>query len=379
MIFSCEEKKNSDDAITTPWGDTLDTSGNLSGDTSKTFSVSDLIRNGEIIMLAESGPKTYYEYHGCYLGTQYLIIDSLAKKLGVRVRVDLCKDSVDMMKRLENNQGDIAAFQTVGQFKASNGELQSMLKKLVTMSLINQICNKESRIVANGGVTRKVFSPFRDPSGGIISEYDNYFRKYAVNTGWDWRLVAAQCYQESCFDPQAVSFAGAKGLMQIMPKTAEHLGLAPNDVYNPEKSIAAACKYIAELSALFKDVPDSYERQNFVLASYNGGASHIRDAMALANANGKNQYFWDEVKQYVLLLALPEGYRNPIVKHGYMRGTETVGYVDNIRRRFSTYGGSNNASGRTYSQPNAAESSIRIYAPTATPQRAGVKTNNTQN
>lgn len=378
MVFSCEEKKNNDDAITTPWGDTLDTSGNLSGDTSNVFSVSDLIRNGELIMLTESGPKTYYEYHGCHLGAQYLIIDSLAKKLGVRVRVDLCKDSADMMKRLENNQGDIAAFQNVGQFKASTGELQSMLKKLVTMSLINQICNKESRIVANGGVTRKVFSPFRDPSGGVISEYDNFFRKYAQQTGWDWRLVAAQCYQESCFDPQAISFAGAKGLMQIMPKTAEHLGLAPNDVYNPEKSIAAACRYIVELSAAFKDVPDSYERQNFVLASYNGGASHIRDAMALASANGKNQYFWDEVKQYVLMLATPEGYRNPIVKHGYMRGTETVGYVDNIRRRFSTYGGANNASGRTYSRPNAAESSISVYAPTATPQRAGEKADNTK-
>lgn len=379
LMFSCEEKKEGNSAITTPWGDTLDTSGNLSGDTSNVFSISDLIRNGELIMLTQNGPKTYYEYHGCYLGTQYLIIESLAKKLGVRVRVELCKDSVDMMKRLENNQGDIVAFQEVGKFKAANGELQAMLKKLVTMSLINQLSNQESRIVASGGVTRKVYSPFRDPSGGVISEYDNFFRKYAQQTGWDWRLVAAQCYQESCFDPQAVSYAGAKGLMQIMPKTAEHLGIAPDDVYNPEKSISAACRYIVELSNVFKDVPDNYERQNFVLAAYNGGAAHIRDAMALAQADGKNKYFWDDVKQYVLKLAIPEGYTSPLVKHGYMRGTETVGYVDNIRRRFSSYGGSNNASGRTYSRPSAAESSIRFYAPTATPQRAGANTDEKNN
>lgn len=370
FVSSCEEKKNGTDAITTPWGDTLDTSGNLSGDTSKTFSVSDLIRNGELIMLTESGPKTYYEYHGCTLGTQYLIIESIAQKLGVRVRVELCKDSVDITKRLENNQGDIAAFRTVGQFKAANSELQAMLKKMVTMSLINQMCNKESKIVASGGVTRKIYSPFRDPSGGVISEYDSYFRRYAQPTGWDWRLVAAQCYQESCFDPRAESFAGAKGLMQIMPKTAEHLGLAPEDVYNPEKSIAAACRYIVELSGIFKDVPDDYERQNFVLAAYNGGTGHLRDAMALAKADGKNPYYWDEVKQYILKLSQPEGYGNPLVKHGYMRGTETVGYVDNIRRRFSTYGGSTNATGRPYSRPNSAESSIRNFAPTATPQRA---------
>lgn len=370
LTFSCKEEKKGGNEITTPWGDTLDTSGNLTGDTSNTFSISDLIRNGEIIMLAETGPKTYYEYRGCYLGTQYLLIEHIAEKLGVRVRVDVCKDSFDIVKHLENNQGDIGAFNTVGSFKASNPDLQKMLKKQVTMTLINQVMKKESRIVAAGGIRRKVYDMFRDPDKGIICDYDALFRKYSQQTGWDWRLVAAQCYQESCFDPKAESFAGAKGLMQIMPKTAEHLGLPLADIYNPERNISAACKYIVELSDAFKDVPDSYERQNFVLASYNGGAGHIRDAMAMANADGKNQYFWDEVKPYVLKLATPEFYRKPIVKHGYMRGAETVGYVDNIRRRYATYGGVNKMSGRTYEPVSNPSTSIRDFAPTETPQRA---------
>lgn len=370
MLFSCEDKKRGTNEITTPWGDTLDTSGNLAGDTSNTFSVSDLIRNGEIIMLAESGPKTYYEYRGCSLGTQYLIIETLAEKLGVRVRVDICKDSTDIVKRLNNNEGDIAAFQTVGSFKASNPELQKMLKKHVTMTLINNMLKKESRMVSGAGVRRKVYDMFRDPEGGVISDYDGYFKRYVKQTDWDWRLLAAQCYQESCFDPKAESFAGAKGLMQIMPKTAEHLGLAAEDVFSPEKSIAAACRYIVELTTDFSDVPDNYERQNFVLAAYNGGVGHVRDAMAMAKADGKNQYFWDEVKSYVLKLATPEAYRNPIVKHGYMRGSETVGYVDNIRRRYATYGGVNKVSGRSYEPVSNPSTSISEYAPTATPQRA---------
>ena len=370
LIFSCEEKKNATDEITTPWGDTLNTNGQLVGDTSTILSLEDLVRNGELIMLTESGPKTYYEYHGCYLGAQYLLIQSLAEKLGVRVRVDICKDSADIIARLKNHEGDIAAFQTVGSFKAENAELQNLLKKHITTSLISQVSSRESTIVASGGVKRKVYSPYRNLSGGIISEYDNYFKQYSQQTGWDWRLIAAQCYQESCFDPNAVSYAGAKGLMQIMPKTAAHLGLAPDEVYDPERSISAACKLIVELSSAFKDVPDSYERQNFVLASYNGGAGHVRDAMALAKADGKDQYLWDNIKEYILKLSTPEGYKNPLVRHGYIRGTETVGYVDNIRRRYTTYGGSNSISGRTYSRPMPEESSIRYYAPTATPQRA---------
>ncbi len=370
LMFSCNEEKKGGNEITTPWGDTLDTSGNLTGDTSSTFSVSDLIRNGEIIMLTESGPKTYYEYHGCYLGTQYLLMESLAEKLGVRVRVELCRDSVDIMKRLERNEGDIAAFREVGKFKASNPELQKMLKKYVTMTLINQVSKNEAKIVAAGGVRRKVYEMFRDPEGGVISIYDAHFRKYSKQTGWDWRLVAAQCYQESCFDPMAESFAGAKGLMQIMPKTAEHLGLAMADIYNPEKSIAAACKYIVELTGAFSDVPDNYERQNFVLASYNGGSGHVRDAMAMAKAAGKNPCFWDDVKPFILKLATPEGYRNPVVKNGYMRGAETVGYVDNIRRRYAMYGGINKISGRTYEPVSNTSTGISEYAPTATPQRA---------
>ena len=368
FLLSCKDEKSKGE-ITTPWGDTLDTSGKIKSDTSNTFSVSDLVENGELIMLTENGPKTYYEYHGCLLGTQYLLVESFAQKLGVKVRVELCKDSAEMVQRLKNNEGDIVAFSTPGQFRTSNKELKNYIKKWNTRELLEQVTSKERNIVANGGVKRRIYSPFRDPGGGVISEYDNFFKRYAQQAGWDWRLVAAQCYQESTFDPKAVSYAGAKGLMQIMPSTAAHLGLAPEEVYDPEKSIAAACKYLSELSNAFSDVPDGYERQNFVLASYNGGSGHIRDAMALAVADGRNPYIWEEVKPFVLKLATPDGYRNPIVKYGYMRGTETVGYVDHIRRRYAMYGGSSSSSGRTYSY-KPEERSIREFAPTAMPQRA---------
>ena len=151
--------------------------------------------------------------------------------------------------------------------------------------------------------------------------------------------MAAQCYQESTFDPQAHSWAGACGLMQIMPGTADHLGLPRGSIYDPEQNIAAAAKYLGELDQNFKDIPERAERTKFVLAAYNGGHFHIRDAMALARKHGKNAQHWREVEPYVLGLSKPEYYNDPVVKHGYMRGAETVDYVRKIHERWNGYRG----------------------------------------
>jgi membrane-bound lytic murein transglycosylase F len=151
--------------------------------------------------------------------------------------------------------------------------------------------------------------------------------------------MAAQCYQESTFDPQARSWAGACGLMQIMPATADHLGLARADIYDPEKNIAAAARLLGELEQSFSDIRDRNERFKFVLASYNGGGFHIRDAMRLAEKNERNPQRWADVEPYVLGLAKPEYYNDPVVHSGYMRGSETVDYVRKIHERWNNYRG----------------------------------------
>lgn len=130
-------------------------------------------------------------------------------------------------------------------------------------------------------IRRHTYSPMLNASAGIISEYDHLFQKYAPLTRWDWRLLAAQCYQESTFDPNARSWAGACGLMQIMPATADMIGLSRANIFDPEENIAAAARYIKTLNGKFLDIRDRNERCSFILASYNGGFFHIRDAMAL--------------------------------------------------------------------------------------------------
>lgn len=351
FVVSCSEQQRPE---VTPWGSAL---GEDSIPTSSAFGLNDIVNNGEIIMLTLSGPDTYYNYHGRGMGLQYLLCERFAQSLGVSLRVELCKDTAELVSRLKKGDADIVAFQlpkstkgvrfagarvdsqkTAWAVQYDNKELADALNSWFKPSMINEISQRERFLLSTRSVTRKVYSPMLNRSEGIISRYDRYFQQYAPIARWDWRLMAAQCYQESTFDPQARSWAGACGLMQIMPSTATHLGLAHSRIYDPHDNIAAAAKYIKELNGLFRDVPAS-ERVSYVLASYNGGHFHIRDAMALTRKYGRNPYQWKDVQEFVQKLSIPTYYNDAVVKYGYMRGAETVDYVAKIHSRWAQYRG----------------------------------------
>ncbi len=334
FLLSCFSGKQ--EKIVTPYGSVLD-----SVTINEDFDLTEIQTSGELIMATLTGPDTYYDYHGKQLGTQYLICQKFADSLGVRLRVEVCRDSIELSKKLEGGEVDIVAWATPGQISvdSSKTDLADEMKAWYRPSLIDVVKAEETVMLTTKKVRRRIFSPMLDRNSGVISHYDAYFKAYSRDIRWDWRLMAAQCYQESTFDPKAVSFAGAKGLMQIMPGTADHLGVDRSKLYDPETSIAAAAKLIKELTQAFSDIRDPYERTNFVLASYNGGSHHVRDAMALAKRDGKNPHRWSDVSAYVLNLAKAQYYNDPIVKYGYMRGSETVDYVAKIRERHATYRG----------------------------------------
>ena len=333
-LVSCFEKKH--EVMVAPWGVVED-----SIPATDEFDLHDIQTSGELIMATVSGPQTYYEYHGKYLGTQFLICQRIADSLGVRLRVEVYRDSLELLKRQAEGEVDIVAWPTPGHLDAdtAKSDLAKELQGWYHPGLIAAVQKEENDLLTVRKVSRRIFSPMLDAKGGVISHYDQYFMAYARDIRWDWRLLAAQCYQESTFDPRAVSFAGAKGLMQIMPGTADHLGVSRSKLYEPEANIQAAVKYIGQLQNTFRDIRDNYERTNFVLASYNGGAHHIRDAMNLAKRDGKNPHRWSDVAPYVLKLSQPQYYNDPIVKYGYMRGSETVDYVQRIRQRHAGYQG----------------------------------------
>ena len=177
-------------------------------------------------------------------------------------------------------------------------------------------------------------SDSRPAKGGTISPYDALLRVAASTYQLDWRLLAAQMYQESRFDPNAKSWVGAQGLMQIMPATAKELGF--DDVKKPEKGIAAGAKYMRQLVDRFDPTLDYKDRVRFALASYNAGPGHLDDARRLAA-----QLKWDpnrwfgNVEKAMLWLARPQYSRR--ARYGYVRGSEPVQYVSQIQSRFQAY------------------------------------------
>ncbi len=173
---------------------------------------------------------------------------------------------------------------------------------------------------------------------GKISLYDKLFKKYSKDINWDWRLLASLAYNESNFDPKAESWAGAKGLMQLMPATARAMGLSSGEERNPEKSVKAAVKYIASIDKSFGMVKNKKERIYFILAAYNAGLGHIYDAMALAEKYGKKKDVWyNNVEKFILLKSNEQYFSDPVCKNGYFRGSETYNFVRDINDRFKVY------------------------------------------
>jgi membrane-bound lytic murein transglycosylase F len=175
-----------------------------------------------------------------------------------------------------------------------------------------------------------------DPEKGAISPFDKTVQKYSERYGFDWRLITAQMYQESGFDPKAKSYSGAKGLMQIMPRTAESLGF--NDVIEPANGIKAGIKYMDWLRDRFNDNLPVSDRLWFSLASYNAGAGHVHDARRLARQLDLDPDKWFANTEVAMLLLAQKEYSSK-ARYGFVNGKEPVNYVREIKQRFEAYVG----------------------------------------
>ncbi|MDN3204830.1 transporter substrate-binding domain-containing protein [Algoriphagus sediminis] len=179
-------------------------------------------------------------------------------------------------------------------------------------------------------------SPFSSIAGDRISQYDEIIKSGAEYLGWDWRLLSSVVYKESRFDTSATSYAGARGLLQLMPVTLERFGVDnPND---PEQSLFGGVRYLAYLDKFWLTrVPDSNERIKFILASYNVGHGHVEDAWRLTLKYGENTQSWDAVSQYLARKNDPVFYEDPLVKSGYAKGHLAVAYVKDVMSIFEAY------------------------------------------
>lgn len=197
------------------------------------------------------------------------------------------------------------------------------------------ITNKYFQTKKNSFYTNAEFSPIR---GGMLTPYDDIIKVNAEKIGWDWRLLAALIYQESRFNPDAGSWAGAMGLMQLMPSAAKTFGL--EDPFDPEQNIEAGIRYLSRIQKRFaKDTTiTKAELIKFTLASYNVGMGHVIDARRLAKKHiGSDNTWTNSVDSFMMLKQKPKYYNDPVVKYGYCKGSSPYYYVERIMSVYADY------------------------------------------
>jgi membrane-bound lytic murein transglycosylase F len=169
------------------------------------------------------------------------------------------------------------------------------------------------------GLFFRPFNPIKRAKKGvrsnIISPYDDLFKKYAKELGWDWRLLAALVYQESKFSISSCSHRGASGLMQVMPKTGSTYNIT--DLTDPEQNLIAGTSQIKRLQKLYRKANMTKdERIHFILAAYNAGEGRIKDCRSLARAKGLDPNVWANVVK--------------VIPQSKFNGKETIAYVESV-------------------------------------------------
>lgn len=203
------------------------------------------------------------------------------------------------------------------------GEINRFLNKIKKNGLLDRIYNK---YYANVEIFDYIdLKKYHERLETRLPTYKDLIRKTARKHGFDWRLIAAIIYQESHFDPNAKSFTGVEGIMQLTQDTAEEMGI--RDRLDPKQSITGGVKYLRKLYKRYAEAKDP-DRLLITLASYNVGHRHILDAQKIAREMNLNPQSWSSLEQVLPLLRYPKYYKK--TRHGYARGTEPVRYVHRI-------------------------------------------------
>ena len=157
-----------------------------------------------------------------------------------------------------------------------------------------------------------------------------YFEEAAAETGLDWRFLAAIGYQESVWNPKAVSPTGVRGVMQLTLRAAKDMGI--EDRNDPRQSILGGARYFLTIKRRLPKRIQDPDRTWLALAAYNVGFGHLEDARRLTQAGGRNPDRWYDVRQFLPRLAEKQWYTK--TRYGYARGGEPVIYVRRVRRYY---------------------------------------------
>ncbi|WP_066965470.1 transporter substrate-binding domain-containing protein [Microbulbifer sp. Q7] len=297
---------------------------------------------------------------------EFSIFEGIAKSLqenGIRVNVKVADPGVSL-ERIINMVADGKADATIAD--ASAVEIAASLRKEVTAGPLVSDPIPQGWMVVKGNTSlkkrlnafikeyqttqsfrKKVDYYFKPNAAGSekivqrlkpgedLSPYDELAKQSARKFEFDWRLIVAQMWQESSFNPEAESPAGAQGLLQVMPRTAEEVGYSP-PLFDPQRGIEAGVKYLSWIRDRFEPGISLEDRLWFSLAAYNAGIGHLYDAQRLAQELQLNPEVWfGNVEIAMLKLSEPRYFKG--ARYGYVRGAEPVQYVRNISQIYRAY------------------------------------------
>jgi peptidoglycan lytic transglycosylase F len=193
-----------------------------------------------------------------------------------------------------------------------NGELQALLRRYYDQA--HRMDHLSARSFIQHIETR-------------LPSYRALFEDVAQETGMEWRLLAAIAYQESHWNPRAVSPTGVRGMMMLTQATASELGL--DNRVDVRQSILGGARYFVAVKDRIPTRVSEPDRTFMALAAYNVGFGHLEDARVLTQMHGKDPNSWTDVREHLPLLSDERWY--PKLKRGYARGREPVHFVHNIR------------------------------------------------
>ncbi|GEK52095.1 membrane-bound lytic murein transglycosylase MltF [Vreelandella venusta] len=212
----------------------------------------------------------------------------------------------------------------LGLLEAANQFLQELQENGTLEQLVSRYFGHDDYLEYVGTRTFLAHLDERLPA------YTELFKKAARDTGFDWKLLAAVGYQESHWDPNAVSPTGVRGLMMLTNPTASEMGVA--DRTNPAQSIDGGARYLRSIKDRLPESIVGNDRLYMAMAAYNVGLGHLYDARNIAEMRGGNPDSWQDVRAALPLLQQREWHSQ--TRHGYARGGEPVIYVRNIRRYY---------------------------------------------
>ena len=266
---------------------------------------------------------------GLISGYNYHLLRTYAEDRGIKAHIRLTNAEENALDSLKNGSADLVIIPFDEGLEIEDVRLSLPVDSLTywvvrhgekyLLKNINKWLGEYHESEGFSDLRRKflgTYDPYRRASNqDFICPYDDIIKANADSLGWDWRLLAAVIYQESHFRISVRSRKGAIGLMQVMPVTAERLGV--ENLLDPAVNINTGTRYLRKISYLFSDIEDPMERIKMTLAAYNAGEGRIMKCRAFARERGYDGNNWNDI---ICLIPEMEDFK----------GLETMGYVQKV-------------------------------------------------